>query len=129
MSVHRPPPLLLMVLLWVGLSAGGCALHSPMSRTLMFHDSATEPSHRTNHGVGIVGTGTLTSTQFMREEAHRRFSKSEAVTTNVDPVNIDNRSASLYASYYTDHGVAFSASLGLPSSLGTAVGIDGTWQV
>jgi hypothetical protein len=94
-----------------------------MSRTLTFHDNATQPAHRTCHGVGFAGTGTLTSTQFLRQEARRRFADEEAVASYIDPVSVDNRSLALYGSYYSDHGFALSA------TLGTAVGIDATWQI
>jgi len=125
-SIMRFPcssTLLLGAILLVGLSAGGCALHTPMSRTLTFHDNATQPAHRTYHGVGFAGTGTLTSTQFLRQEARRRFADEEAVASYIDPVSVDNRSLALYGSYYPDHGFALSA------TLGTAVGIDATWQI
>lgn len=116
--------LLMGILLLCCLLLGGCALHTPMSQTLLFHDDgATHPSHRTSHGIGVVGTGTLSSTQFLRREADRRFSVDEAVANYIDPANVDNRSLALYGGYYSDHGFALSA------TLGTAIGLDATWKV
>ncbi|MFB6274265.1 MAG: hypothetical protein ABEL51_15375 [Salinibacter sp.] len=116
--------LLMGVLLLFCMLLGGCALHTPMSQTLMFHDEGrTHPAHRTSHGIGFVGTGTLSSTQFLRREAVRRFSVEEAIDTDIDPVNLDNRSFALYGSFYSDHGFALSA------TLGTAIGVDATWKL
>lgn len=116
--------LLMGMLLLVCALLGGCALHTPMSQTLMFHDDGhTHPSHRTSHGIGVVGTGTLSSTQFLRREATRRFSVEEAIDNEIDPVNLDNRSYALYGSFYSDHGFALSA------TLGTSVGVDATWKL
>ena len=116
--------LLMGMLLLVCALLGGCALHTPMSQTLMFHDDeATHPSHRTSHGIGFVGTGTLSSTQFLRREAVRRFSVEDAIDTEIDPANLDNRSYALYGGFYSDHGFALSA------TLGTAIGVDATWKL
>lgn len=118
--------LLLGGVLLLGLTVflGGCALHTPMSQTLMFHDDgATHPSHRTSHGIGLVGTGTLSSTQFLRREANHRFSVDEAAFNDIDPTNLDNRSLALYGGYYSDRGFALSA------TLGTAIGLDATWKI
>ncbi|MFB6231258.1 MAG: hypothetical protein ABEL04_08885 [Salinibacter sp.] len=126
MTRSLPIDLLLLSVLLLGLALllGGCALHTPMSQTLMFHDDgATRPSHRTSHGIGFVGTGTLSSTRFLRREATRRFSMEEAIDTDIDPANLDNRSYALYGSFYSDHGFAFSV------TLGTAVGADATWKL
>ncbi|PSQ81527.1 MAG: hypothetical protein BRD41_02310 [Bacteroidetes bacterium QS_1_63_11] len=107
-----------------GMLFGGCALHTPMSQTLMFHDDgSTQPSHRTSHGIGVVGTGTLSSTHFLRQEANRRFSVDEAIDNEIEPANVDNRSYALYGSFYSDHGFALSA------TLGTAIGVDATWKL
>lgn len=57
-----------VLLITIGALLGGCALHSPMSQTLRFHDGTTQPSHRTSHEVG-AGTGTLSSTQLLRPES------------------------------------------------------------
>lgn len=116
--------LLMGILLLCCLLLGGCALHTPMSQTLLFHDDgATHPSHRTSHGIGVVGTGTLSSTQFLRREADRRFSDDEAAVNDIDPTNLDNRSLAFYGGYYSDHGFALSA------TLGTALGLDATWKI
>jgi hypothetical protein len=116
--------LLLGVLLLVCMLLGGCALHTPMSQTLMFHDDeATHPSHRTSHGIGFVGTGTLSSTQFLRREASRQYFVEEAIVNEIDPANLDNRSYAFYGSFYSDHGFAFSA------TLGTTIGADATWKL
>lgn len=113
-----------VLLLGLTVFLGGCALHTPMSQTLMFHDDGTTlPSHRTSHGIGFVGTGSLSSTQFLRREATRRFSVEEAVANDIDPANLDNRSYALYGGFYSDHGFALSA------TLGTAVGVDATWKL
>ena len=115
---------IVVLLLTVGMLLGGCAVHTPMSQTLMFHDQeATQPAHRTSHGIGFVGTGTLTSTRFLRREATRRFSVAEAIDNEIDPANPDNRSYALYGSFYSEHGFPLSA------TLGTAVGIDATWKL
>jgi len=126
MTRSLPIDLLLLGVLLLGLTLllSGCALHTPMSQTLMFHDDgATRPSHRTSHGIGVVGTGTLSSTRFLRREAIRRFSVDEAIDNEIEPANIDNRSYALYGSFYSDHRFALSA------TLGTAIGIDATWKL
>lgn len=110
------------VLALFGLLLGGCALHTPMSRTLTFHDVRTEPSHSQNFGIGFVRMGTLTSNQFLRKEARRRFGEPNA-TTDIDPYNLERNGPGGYISYYNEHEFAISL------SLGAAVGADATWKV
>lgn len=105
-----------------GLLLSGCALHTPMSRTLTFHDTMTEPSHRPSFGVGFVRMGTLTSNQFPRREARRRFGETNAYT-DIDFHNLDRNGFGLYGSYYNEDKFAISA------TLGAAIGADATWKV
>lgn len=103
----------------------GCALHVPMSQTLMFHDEgATRPAHSNGFGIGYVGTGRLTSTDFLVEEADRRFYSEEATVNFIDPANLENRSFGLYGSFYSKSGTALSATLGK-----AVAGIDGTFKM
>lgn len=102
----------------------GCAVHVPMSQTLMFHeDGVTEPSHPTGFGVGLATTGRLTSTEHLREAAQQRFAVEEAVDNFIDPSNLGNESLGLYGSIYSDPQFAISATLG-----GAVAGIDMTFK-
>ena len=110
------------VLLLLVLS--GCAIHAPMSQTVMFHgEQETRPAHTAPMGIGATGTSSMSSTSYIEEEARQRFSESE-VTEPIESGNIENRSIGGYISYYSDSGYALSLSLGR-----YIAGLDGTFRV
>jgi hypothetical protein len=105
----------------------GCAVHVPMSQTLMFHeDGVTAPSHSTGFGVGLATTGRLTSTEHLQTAARQRFTVEQAVDNLIDASNLEKESLGLYGSIYSEPRFAISATLG-----GAVAGIDmtfKTWQ-
>jgi hypothetical protein len=110
------------LLVFAALLLAGCATHVPMSQTVLFRDAQrTQPTHRTGFGVGFAGTGQVSATEFLREEARERFLSPDAVATNFEPQNLGNRSFGLYGAVYNDGTFGASLTVG-----GGALGADVT---
>lgn len=96
-----------------------------MSQTVLFRDAQrTQPTHCTGFGVGFAGTGQVSATEFLREEARERFLSPDAVATNFEPQNLDNRSFGLYGAVYNNGTFGASLTVG-----GGALGADVTAKV
>ena len=102
---------------------GGCAVHAPMSETVLFHDYATEPAHDKTWGFGFAATNSP-APRAVVGIAQERFGATASRTDDFH-LNPNGRSVGFYLGRYNEDGAfAFSATFGLP-----VFGLDGTFQL
>lgn len=90
MSVSRR--LLRVVLVCAATLASECAIHAPMSETVIFHDEgATRPAHDGTFGFGVSAASVVTETDSLEEEARRRYRSEVAAANFIKPQNLRKR--------------------------------------
>ena len=101
---------------------GGCAMHVPVSETILFHDGTTQPTHNTDLGFGVAGTVAPTLAP-ARTAVRQKYPGRERVQEGL----LNGRQAGggfFLASYDEGDRYAFSAMLGFP-----VAGLDATLKI
>jgi len=87
----------------------GCAMHAPMSETILFHDPGrTTPSHTDSFTFGFTSTHALCSTRFIRKNLNRHRPE-DAKFRHLQ--NACGVAGGIYISSYRE-GVGFSTTIG-----------------
>lgn len=104
------------------LFGGGCAMHVPVSESVLFHDGATLPTHENTRGFGFAGT--LAPTRAPARVVGRRAHPDRA-REREDLVNGRQAGGGLFFASYDEQGrYAFAATLGVP-----VMGFDATLKI
>lgn len=99
------------------LFTSGCATHLPMSDSIMFHDRArTRPAHRTPIGLGVAMSQAVSSTDFLQNEAYRRWYV-DGASGRIEPINVGVRGEAFYVALYNAGTFSLSGSFG-PNVIG-----------
>jgi hypothetical protein len=110
------------VLVSVVLLGGGCAMHVPVSESVLFHDGATLPTHENTRGFGFAST--LAPTRAPARIVSRRAHPDRA-REREDLVNGRKAGGGLFFASYDEQGrYAFAATLGVP-----VMGFDATLKI
>ena len=98
------------VLILVGV-VSGCAIHAPISETIMFHQ-------RDSSRIGLVVSGTrqYTSIEALRRAATREFKHEEALEFSLDNSgDMEKKAAGLaLTAYFDERDFAISTTVGIP---------------
>jgi len=104
------------------LLGGGCAMHVPVSESVLFHDETTLPTHENTGGFGFAGT--LSPTRAPARILSRRAHPDRA-REREDLVNGRQAGGGLFLASYDEQGrYAFAATLGFP-----VLGFDATLKI
>lgn len=111
-----------MLIVLLSLLGEGCATHSPVSESVVFHPPNTQPSHNENVGVGFAITGS--PTQNIASDVARQASP-EWSDDKSPVLNPNNFSGGLYLAGFDASGrYAVSTTLGL-----AVTGVEATVQL
>ncbi len=103
----------------------GCAMHVPMSDTLVFHEASYPtkykfPTNRRN-GWGVAAAESFRPQGVLLESAKERWIGEGALVADIEPANSYARGGGFYLSHYSKRGFALSATLGIAMA-----GVDAT---